>query len=148
MKKVYYPYEEFREDLKELAKSIDFDFDTIIAIARGGMSIAHMLGEYFGIRDVYTINSIGYEDTKKLENVMIYNLPNLRRSKKILIVDDIIDSGETMREVVKTIKDRYPKTDIKTAAIFYKKSADFKPDFFVKYAQDWIDFFWTTDLKV
>ncbi|WP_187646966.1 phosphoribosyltransferase [Nitrosophilus labii] len=148
MKKVYYPYEEFREDLKKLAKSIDFDFDTIIAIARGGMSIAHMLGEYFGIRDVYTINSIGYEDTKKLEGVMIFNLPDLRRRKKILIVDDIIDSGETMREVVKIIKDRYPRTDIKTAAIFYKKGADFKPDFFVKYAQDWIDFFWTTDLKV
>jgi len=147
MRKRYYPYEEFLKDLKKLAQDIDYDFDAIVAIARGGMTIAHMLGEYFDKREVFTINSIGYEYTKKLEKIEVFNIPNLQNYEKILIVDDIIDSGETITEVIKSIKKRYPKIDIKVASIFYKKSAKFKPDFFVKFADEWIDFFWTKDMK-
>lgn len=148
MKKRYYPYEEFLKDLKKLTKLIDYDFDAIVAIARGGMTIAHMLGEHFDKREVFTINSIGYEDTKKLEKIKVFNIPDLKNYRKILIVDDIIDSGETIIEVIKNLKEKYPEIDIKVASIFYKKSAKFKPDFFVNLADEWIDFFWTKDLKV
>jgi xanthine phosphoribosyltransferase len=147
MKKRYYPYSEFVDDLKELAKKIDFDFDAIVAIARGGMTIAHMLGEYFDTREVFTINSIGYEDTKKLDKVKIFNIPELKNCRKILIADDIIDSGKTIVEVIKKIKKKYPNMQIKVASLFYKKEAKYKPDFFVKFADCWIDFFWTKDLK-
>ncbi|WP_281951130.1 phosphoribosyltransferase [Nitrosophilus kaiyonis] len=147
MKREYYSYNEFIKDLKILIKKIDFDFDAIVAIARGGMTIAHLLGEYYDIRDVFTINSIGYKDTKKLENIKIFNIPDLKKYRKILLVDDIIDSGETIKEVTDKIKEKYPDIKIKVASIFYKKDAVYKPDFFAKYANNWIDFFWSIDLK-
>lgn len=144
---VYYPYQEFREDLKILVKKIDFEFDAIIAVARGGMIIAQMIGEHFDIRDVFVINSIGYKGDKKLDSIKIFNIPNLDRSKNILIVDDIIDSGQTMKEILNILNKNHSKKVFKTASIFYKKEALYKPDFFVKYTTKWVDFFWSIDLK-
>ena len=147
MNRVYYSYSEFIDDLKILVKRIDFNFDAILAVARGGMSIAHMLGEYFNIREVFSVNSIGYEDREKLDEIKIFNLPDLSGCKNVLIVDDIVDSGETMKSLVERINKSNPTLNIKTASIFYKKSSTFKPDFFVKYTNSWIDFFWSVDLK-
>jgi xanthine phosphoribosyltransferase len=58
----YYAYNEYLSDCKKLTELIQDDFDAIIAIARGGMTMAHMLGEHYDIREVYTVNTIGYDD--------------------------------------------------------------------------------------
>ena len=123
MTKIYYPYSEFIDDLKTLIKKIDQEFDSIIAIARGGMSMGLMLGEYYNIREVYSINTIGYNDTQKLNMVEVFNIPNLKNSKKVLIVDDIVDSGDTIIEVLRVLKDKYPDILFYIASLFYKKSA-------------------------
>jgi xanthine phosphoribosyltransferase len=145
----YYPYESFREDLKILVKKIEksYEFDCIVAIARGGMAIGLMMGEYFDNRYVFTVNSIGYEDDRKLEDVKIFNIPHLKGFKRVLIVDDIVDSGESMKKVVSVLKERYPGHIFKSAAIFQKPNASFKADFFVKKPLGWVDFFWSVDLK-
>ena len=64
-----------------------------------------------------------------------------------LIVYDIVDSGETMREIIKVICHKFPDTEFKLATIFYKPSAVIQPDFAVKEATKWIDFFWEVDIK-
>ena len=147
MEKRYYPYEDFLADAKDLTENIDWKFDSIIAIARGGMSLAHLLGEYYNIREVYSINTIGYEDTTKLENVKVFNIPELNKAKSVLIVDDIVDSGDTLVEVLKVLGQAYPNVDFRTAALFYKKSAKIAPDWYVQEADKWIEFFWTEDIN-
>ena len=149
MKRVRYDYETFAKDLHALADSIGERFDAIVAIARGGMTMAHLLGEYWDIRNVFVINSIGYEDTRKLERVKIFNIPDLAPFQKILIVDDIADSGETIDAVVKTLTTRYPDKTFKTATLFYKPEKSIvEPDYWLKSIGDeWIDFFWSDDLK-
>ncbi len=147
MNKIYYSYNEFKQDLKTLTQKIDQEFDTIIPIARGGLTIAQMLAEYYDIREVYSINTIGYEDTKKLDKVKVFNIPNLKYSKKVLIVDDIVDSGDTLVEVLKVLNKNYPDITFFTASIFYKKSAKITPTWYIKEAKEWIDFFWSIDLN-
>ncbi len=147
MKRVYYSYSEFRDDLESLTKIIDKDFDAIIPIVRGGLTIAHLLGEHYNIREVYAINSISYNDTKKLDSVDVFNIPNLKGSKKVLIVDDIVDSGDTLIAILDVLKNRYPNIIFYSASIFYKKSAKIAPTWYVKEANSWIDFFWAEDLK-
>ncbi len=147
MKRVYYSYSQFRDDLESLTKIIDKDFDTIIPIARGGLTIAHLLSEYYNIREVYAINSISYNNTKKLDSVDIFNIPNLKKSKRVLIVDDIVDSGDTLVALLDALKSRYPNIIFYSASIFYKKSAKIAPTWYVKEANSWIDFFWEKDLK-
>lgn len=147
MNKIYYSYNEFREDLKVLTQKIDYEFDTIIAIARGGLSMAQLLGEYYNIRKVYSLNTIGYDGDKKLANTEIFNIPNLDDSQKILIVDDIVDTGDTLVLTLNKLKELYPTKEFKTASIFHKPSATIQPNFCVKEARDWIEFFWSEDLK-
>jgi xanthine phosphoribosyltransferase len=146
MNKIYYPYNEFRDDLKTLTKKIDKKFDAIVPIARGGLTMAHLLSEYYNLREVYAINTIGYDDTQKLEKIKIFNIPDLQNAKRVLIVDDIVDSGDTLLEVLKILKREYPSVLFLSTSIFYKATASIEPTWWVKEARDWIDFFWTKDL--
>ena len=147
MKKIYYPYQEFKQDLKILTQKIDQPFDAILGIARGGLSMAQMLGEYYAMREVYAINTIGYEDTQKKESVEVFNVPDLKSAKQVLVVDDIVDSGDTLVEVLAVLNAKYPQVTFLTATIFYKTTASVKPTWYVKEPQGWIEFFWSEDMK-
>jgi len=139
----FYSYEEFKVDVNLLAHEIKpYKPDVILAIARGGMTLGHFLAEALEMRDLYSINSIHYEETRKLDTINIFNMPDLSRAKRVVIVDDIIDSGETMIEIKKVISTKYPKLDIKVAAVFYKEKALLHPDFKARIATQWIEFFW------
>ncbi len=147
MEKIYYAYEEFREDLKVLTQKIDENFEVFIPISRGGLSMGQMLGEFYNIREVYTINTIGYEDTQKLDEVRVFNIPVLKNNQKVLILDDIVDSGDTLLEVLKVLENRYPSVKFSTASIFYKPTAIIEPTWWVKEPKGWIEFFWSEDLR-
>jgi len=147
MQKIYYPYQEFREDLKVLTSKIDQSFDTILPISRGGLSMGQMMGEYYDIRKVYAINTIGYNGTQKLSKVNVFNIPDLSELKQVLIVDDIVDSGDTLVEVLNVLKKKYPNIHFFTATIFYKPTAVIEPNWWVKEPKGWIEFFWSEDLK-
>jgi len=145
--RIYYPYDEFRDDLKKLISQINKPFDAILGIARGGLSIAQILGEYYDLREVYAINTIGYNETEKNSSVEVFNIPELKSSSTVLIVDDIVDSGDTLFEVLALLNDRYPHITFYSAALFYKKTAKIVPNWYVKEPAGWIDFFWTVDLR-
>jgi len=147
MNKIYYPYEEYKQDLKILISKIDQPFDAILGIARGGLSMAQMLGEYYDLREVYAINTIGYDDTKKKESVEVFNIPDLKSANTILIVDDIVDSGDTLIEILKVLEIKYPKVTFLTASLFYKKTAKIAPTLYIKEPKGWIEFFWSEDLR-
>ncbi|CZE47747.1 phosphoribosyltransferase [Campylobacter geochelonis] len=144
----YYSYDEFEKDVKSLAKRVrdEFNPDAFVAIARGGMTIGHYLAIALESRNLFALNSIHYDDTKKLDTVEVFNLPDLSKFKKILIVDDIIDSGESMVEIKRVLKEKYPDAEFKVATIFYKHHALVKPEFSINEANDWIEFCW--DIKI
>lgn len=147
MKRIYYSYDTFREDLKLLTQKIDENFEILMPISRGGLSMGQMLAEFYDIRKVYAINTIGYENTKKLDEVKVFNVPLLNEAKSILIVDDIVDSGDTLAKVLTILTKQYPQIKFYTASIFYKPTAIMEPTWWVKEPQGWIDFFWSEDLK-
>lgn len=147
MGKRYYSYANFLTDAKVLTQKIEWEFDTIIAIARGGLSLAQFLGEYYDLRAVYSINTIGYNDSQKLDTVKVFNLPQINDARSVLIVDDIVDSGDTLVEVLRVLSEAYPHTTFKTATLFYKKGAKMAPDWYAREAKAWIDFFWTEDIR-
>ena len=149
MDKYYYSYSEFISDIKKLSTQIKKEnFDTIVAIARGGLTIGHFLANSINLRRVFAINSIHYNNTNKLDTLDIFNIPNLSSSKKVLIVDDIADSGETLSAVLNLLKEKYPNCSYKSSAIFYKDSSIIKPDFTIKHTNKWIEFFWEVDTIV
>ena len=141
---IFYSYDEFAVDAKKMAKQIkdEFDPEVILAVARGGLTLGHSLAVALENRKLFTLNYIHYEDTIKLDTIQIFNVPDLSKYTKILLVDDIIDSGESMVEIKRELLKRYPNLDIKIATVFYKEKALLLPEFKVKEAHDWVEFFW------
>ena len=141
---IFYSYDEFAVDAKKMAKQIkdEFDPEVILAVARGGLTLGHSLAVALENRNLFKLNSIHYEDTNKLDTIQIFNVPDLSKYTKILLVDDIIDSGESMVEIKRELLKRYPNLDIKIATVFYKEKALLLPEFKVKEAHDWVEFFW------
>jgi xanthine phosphoribosyltransferase len=137
-----YTPKEFIEDCEKLADMVkEYNPEVILPIARGGLSFAHLLSEILNVRDIYCINSIGYEKDKKLDSIKVFNTPTLIE-KRVLVVDDIVDSGETLKEVLKVLKKKNPTCEFKTATIFYKKNSTVQPDFTLHEATQWIEYFW------
>jgi len=148
IKKCYYSYEEFVKDTMELIKiSREFNADVLLGTARGGLTLSHFMGEALDIRNVYSLNSIHYDGTRKLDTFDIFNIPDLSKASKVLVLDDIVDSGETMVEILKLLKEQFPHIEFKLATLFYKKTALIQPDFSVREATQWIEFFWEKDIK-
>lgn len=140
----HYKYQEFVSDVENFYKQTkNYNPDIILAIARGGVTFGHFLAEKFQLRALYTLNSIHYDDTQKLDTIEIFNIPQLPPHQKVLVVDDIVDSGESMQEIMHLLTQQFPHTIFKTGALFYKKDAIYIPEFKVKEADDWIEFFWT-----
>ena len=148
MKKLYYGYDLFINDTQILVdKCRNFKPEILLAVARGGLTLSHLMAQAMNIRNLYALNSIHYDGEKKLDSFNIFNIPDLSCSNKVLIIDDIIDSGETMKEILSILKEKFPNIEFKIASLFYKTTALIKPDFSVREANEWIDFFWEVDVK-
>jgi len=146
IEKYYYGYDEFRVDVNQIASKVENEnFEAIIGIARGGLLLTQFLAIKLNLRDVFTINSILYDDMTKKESGAVFNIPDLSNYKKVLIADDIVDSGETIQNIVEILTTKFPSIEFKIASLFYKKTATIQPDFMEKEATAWIDFFWEVD---
>ena len=142
----YYSYETFVSDVKELVKrSSTYAPDTLIAIARGGLTLGHAYASATDNRQLMSINSILYEGDQRGKSCEIFNVPELQHAKKVLLLDDIVDSGQTIKEVLEHLQNCFPDVEFKIAAIYYKKTAVIQPDFYIHEANDWIEFFWEKD---
>ena len=147
VKKVYYSYKDFVADARILLEDIElYQPDAIVAVARGGMALAQLIGEAMDTREVYSVNSILYEGTVKLDHCKVFNIPNLQNRKKVVLIDDIVDTGESMKYIIAKMRNLYPQCEFKIATLFYKPSACLQPDFTVREAKEWIEFFWEVDL--
>lgn len=147
MTRLYYGFDRFLADTRRLTeKMAGYAPDAIVAISRGGVSLGHLLSEYYDLRTLYTLNAIHYDDTQKRQEVEIFNVPNLAGATKVLVVDEIVDSGESMTAIMALLNDRYPQVEFRVAALFQKPDACFEADFWVDRPQGWIDFFWEVDL--
>jgi xanthine phosphoribosyltransferase len=142
----YYGYEAFQEDILRLKEDVrGFAPDTIVAIARGGVVVAQALAYALDIRDVQSVQAQLYDETAKREGVQVMLNCDLQKSKRVLVADDIADSGETLQAVMALLRERYCETEFKSVTLFYKKTAVMQPDYTLKEATEWIDFFWERD---
>lgn len=144
--KRYYSYESFRNDTsKLLAQLQNFRPDAIVAVARGGLTLAHCMAEGLELRDVQSIRTELYDKECKRERLSIFGECSLEKKERVLVVDDISDSGETLSFVMEYLQNNFTNITFKSAALFYKKTSLYEPDFWINEADAWIEFFWEKD---
>jgi len=145
----YYSYEDFRVDTKKLLLNVEeFKPEVIVGIARGGLTLSHALAEGMDIREVQTLRTELYDKTCKRDMLSIFGDCNFSEIQRVLVVDDIADSGDTLEAVMQHLRDAHPNIEFKSSTLFYKKTSIYEPDFWINEANDWIDFFWERDFKV
>ncbi len=143
--KKYYSYENFRGDTKKLIGKVKaFEAEAIIAIARGGYTLSHAMAEGLNIRDVQSIRTELYDKECKRETLSLFGSCDIG-VKKVLVVDDIADSGETLAYIMEYLEQNFPAVTFKSVTLFYKKTSIYEPDFWVNEADAWIEFFWEKD---
>ncbi len=143
---MYYPYSSFVDDIKTLVKQIEsFRPDTLLGISRGGLIPLQAISQATDNRNVYTINSVLYDGEVKRSRPKLFNLPDMDNPKRVLIIDDIVDTGQTLEAVLLVMQERYADTDFKSASLFYREKACILPDFTIHKTDEWVDFFWEKD---
>lgn len=142
----YYSYENFKNDTRILIEKVRVsDFEAIVAIARGGLTLSHAMAEGLDIRQVQSIRTELYDKSQKRENITIFGACEFKNIKRVLVVDDISDSGDTLKAVMNHLSSEFENIEFKSATLFYKKTSIYEPDFWINEADDWIDFFWERD---
>lgn len=145
----YYSYSECTQNLNEFlkyTKENSIFFDTIVAISRGGLSVAHLLACAFEIKDLEFISASSYDKKRKTHSLKIKSTTLEIENKKVLLVDDISDSGATFLDSLE-ILNSYKPLDIFTFSLFFKESSAYKPDYFSNICDEWIEFYWEVDCK-
>ena len=112
-------------------------FDEIVAIARGGLTLGHLFSDYLQI-PISSITIQSYTDIEKQGEVNITaGLSKIIKGKKILLVDDIADTGKTLIRATSYLKEFDPSS-ITTATMFYKPHCSVLPDYFAQQTDKWI----------
>lgn len=143
---IYYSYENFKIDVQVLSGKCEaFNSDTVVAIARGGMAVGHALSMALNIRNLQSIRCESYDDVAQRDTVSVFGECDFTQSKRVLIVDDIVDSGKTLQALLTVLRKRYPDIFFATASLFTKSTALVQPNYSLHEARDWIDFFWEKD---
>ena len=113
--------------------------DKIVAISRGGLTLGHLLSDLLRI-PVSTITIQSYTDIKTQGEVKITEkLQSSIRDKRIILVDDVSDSGKTLVRAVEYLTQCGAK-HITTVTMFYKPHSVFRPDYFSEQTTKWILF--------
>ena len=104
-----------------LARQIGPGHDVILAIARGGLVPAGMLAYRLGIRDILVAAAARYDDTGEATDqpdFLEFPRPDELRGRRVLIVDEVWDSGITAHAVMERVRDADGQPTI--AVLHYK----------------------------
>jgi len=121
-------------------KSSGYEPDVIIALARGGWFAGRVLCDFLGLDDLSSLKIEHYTGTAAIdtgEPYIRYPLPaDVIKGKKVLIVDDIVDTGGSMISAKAYVEDRSPR-EVRTASLQYLGSSKIDPDYVGERLEDW-----------
>lgn len=128
--------------------------DLIVAIARGGMLPAGAISYALGVKANGAINVEFYTGVGKtmLEPEILEPYMDISslEGKRVLIVDDVADSGKTLKLIMDLIAKEglsmgsgTAKVDARSATIYLKPTSVIKPDYVFKQTDKWINFPWS-----
>ena len=132
-------------NLNQKIQATPFHPDVVVAIARGGLVAGRVLVDLLETPQLTTLQIefyTGITQTKTAPNIK-QKLTNSVTNKKVLLVDDIADSGKTLK-LAHTILQKQKAAQIQTATLYWKPQSNIKPDFTEKQTQNWVIFPWDT----
>jgi len=134
-------WELFYQLARRLARTVrdaGFQPDMIVAIGRGGYLPARILSDHLGIFDLTSIKVEHYHGVCKERMAKVrYPLTARIAGKRVLLVDDVSDSGDTFQTTIRHLHERGEPAELKTAVLHHKRVSSFVPDYYVEEVVEW-----------
>lgn len=123
--------------LARTIRAADFRPDIVVAIARGGYVPARLLCDQLDLYNLVSLRIAHYTGAEKSEQArMVSPLGVDIRDKKVLLVDDVSDSGDTLQLALQHLRTLAPR-ELRLAVLHHKQCASVVPDFFAQRVIRW-----------
>ena len=140
-KHLYVSYDEYHSLIEKLALQVHqsgWQFDTILCLARGGMRPGDILSRIFdkplAIMSTSSYRANDGTEQGNLDIARYITTPKGEIAGRVLLVDDLADSGHTLNAVIGMLKNNYaPITELRSAVIWTKQVSTFAPDYSVEF---------------
>lgn len=134
---------EWSRGLADKIRGSGYDPDIIVAVARGGYVPARLLADFLDVTDMLSVQSQHWVEAAKAAEKAILKYPFKvdLSGKRALLVDDIVDTGETLLLARDYILREWRPLELKIAALqWISPVAKFTPDYFHLEVKEWVWF--------
>ncbi|MCE4600226.1 MAG: phosphoribosyltransferase [Desulfurococcales archaeon] len=114
--------------------------DVIVAVARGGYVPARLLADFLDVTNMLSVQSQHWVEAAKAAERAILKYPYKvdLEGGKVLLVDDIVDTGETLLLARDFIEKEWNPGDLRIAALqWISPVAKFEPDYYYLEVKEW-----------
>ncbi len=140
-KHLYVSYDEYHNLIEKLAIKVyqsGWEFDTILCLARGGMRPGDVLSRVFdkplAIMSTSSYRAESGTQQGNLDIARYITTPKGEIAGRVLLVDDLADTGHTLNAVIQQLRHNYaPVTELRSAVIWTKEVSTFTPDYSVEF---------------
>lgn len=115
-------------------------FDRIIAVANGGLTMARHFGDQIGLRKISLLQTAFYSGVGETEREpsILQPLAVDVTNEKLLVFEDIVDTGATLEFIEPLLLDQYGAASVTVAALLSKSWATVQPNFVAMQEDTWI----------
>lgn len=138
-KHLYVSWDEYHRLIERLALKVHesgWQFDQILCLARGGMRPGDVLSRIFD-RPLAIMSTSSYRAEAgtiqgRLDMAKYITMPKGELAGRVLLVDDLADSGVTLQAVVERLRGLPSIADLRSAVIWTKAASSYTPDYYVE----------------
>jgi len=132
-------YGNLTDALAEKVRATGKKYDLVVGIARGGIPVAMVVSDHLNVK-VDFVNVKSYSDIgRRSEPKILSTLTERIEGKDILLVDDLVDQGDTLAFMKGYLGEQKPRT-LETAVLFRKPWSKTAPDYFLESVSEWVVF--------
>ena len=132
-------YGNLAEALAEKVRANGRRYDLVVGIARGGIPVAMVVSDHLNVKidfvNVKSYNDIGKRTAPRILSTLVEGV----EGKDVLLVDDLVDQGDTLAFMKKYLADQRP-VSLETAVLFRKPWSKVGPDYFLETVSEWVVF--------
>ena len=138
-KHLYVSWDEYHMLIERLALKVHnsgWEFDQILCLARGGMRPGDVLSRVFDKPQAIMATSSYRDETGtiqgRLDLAKYITLPRGELAGRVLLVDDLADSGVTLKAVVDRLRGMPQIAELRSSVIWVKGVSTYTPDYYVE----------------
>ena len=138
-KHLYVSWDEYHLLTERLALKVHnsgWQFDQILCLARGGMRPGDVLSRVFDMPLAIMATSSYRADAGtiqgRLDMAKYITLPKGELAGRVLLVDDLADSGVTLKAVVQRLRSMPAIDELRSAVLWVKGVSTYTPDYYVE----------------